>query len=64
MLNKILKIDGVASVNKTTQKGVNGGKFIPTPPLCSVTCATVDSGPCGPPHCPGVCTGNGGYVLY
>lgn len=63
MLKNILKIEGADSVSKSNQKSVNGG--IRTIPTCDVSCVNASSGtPCGPPHCPGVCTGNGGYVLY
>lgn len=64
MLKNILKIDGVNSVEKSSQKVVNGGTLIRTR-SCASTCVSAPSGtPCGPPHCPGVCTGNGGYVNY
>ncbi len=64
MLKNILNIDGADSVDKAAQKEVNGGTLIRRR-SCSETCATASSGtPCGPPHCPGVCTGNGGWVNY
>lgn len=64
MLKNILKIDGVNAVEKSSQKVVNGGTLI-LRESCATTCISAPSGtPCGPPHCPGVCTGNGGYVNY
>mgnify|MGYP001803134598 CR=1 FL=1 len=65
MLKNILEIEGVGSVTKSTQKGVNGGKPRPVVASCASTCANASHGtPCGPPHCPGMCTGNGGWVNY
>ncbi len=65
MLSKILKIEGSDKISKDSQKEVNGGKLVPTPPSCASTCVSAPHGtPCGPPHCPGMCTGNGGWVNY
>lgn len=61
MLKNISKINGVSKMNSSKQKSVQGG--IKLGQSCAVTCSTQSSGRCGPPHCPGFCTGNGGYIL-
>ncbi len=44
------------------QKEINGG-VIPSQ-ACDVVCVYGNTGRCGFPHCPGVCNGRGGYILY
>lgn len=55
------------ALNKNEQTDILGGR----PTLISLikTCAEVCPSAtrqikCGPPHCPGVCDGRGGYYLY
>lgn len=63
MLKNLKNIEGAAGVSKVDQKVVNGG--IRTIPMCSQSCPSATSaGPCGPPHCPGWCYGNGSWVNY
>jgi len=67
MLQNILKINGVKKLAKTIQEEVNGGVrgLILIPASCEQTCVNASAGtPCGPPHCPGVCDGNGGSHRY
>ena len=52
------------SLSKAEQINITGG-LRPSRATCAQTCVTAPHGtPCGPPHCPGMCTGNGGYVNY
>lgn len=53
------------SLNKTDQQQINGGRIFKPSNLCEDICPTASAGtPCGPPHCPGVCDGNGGWINY
>jgi len=63
MKKSILNL-GIA-LNKSEQKEINGGIFSLIQILpCNEMCVTAQRGTkCGT-HCPGVCTGNGGFVLY
>lgn len=46
------------------QKQISGGRKTISN-LCQDICPTAPHGtPCGPPHCPGMCDGNGGWVNY
>ncbi len=54
------------ALNKTEQTEINGG-IIPLIRigLCSEVCPTATTTiKCGPPHCPGVCDGRGGWINY
>ncbi|MEL7147405.1 MAG: hypothetical protein AAFO69_13610 [Bacteroidota bacterium] len=65
MLKKLNTITGASDVSKEEQKNVNGGMLRKGIPMCSESCPSATSaGPCGPPHCPGWCDGNGGWVNY
>lgn len=59
------KIDGAIKISKAEQRNQNGGtvRSQDCPTLCTQPGATSGQ-PCGYPHCPGVCTGNGGWVYY
>lgn len=64
MLKKISKIGGASEMKTSAQKSVTGGILLRRV-SCESTCVTASSGTaCGPPHCPGVCTGNGGWINY
>ena len=53
------------ALSKTEQINITGGRNPIRVASCAQTCQTAAHGtPCGPPHCPGMCTGNGGYVNY
>ncbi|MDC1162272.1 hypothetical protein OAT18_02400 [Tenacibaculum sp.] len=50
------------SLNKKTQKEINGGGRVPS---CPEVCPSAPRGTkCGPRHCPGECDGYGGYMSY
>ena len=52
-------------LNKADQQEITGGGLKPRPIYCEDICPTASAGtPCGPPHCPGVCDGNGGWINY
>ena len=61
MKKSILNIGKV--LNEVDQKLITGGRL--KPQTCEEVCATAPHGtPCGPPHCPGMCLGNGDWVNY
>lgn len=65
MLKKLNTIKDAVSLSKGDQKSLNGGILKND---CAVVCQTAPSGTScfggGHPGCPGVCLGNGRYVLY
>ena len=66
MLKRLNAIKNGTSLSKADQVEVNGG--LRTGNDCEVICTTAPSGTScfggGHPFCPGVCLGNGNYVLY
>ena len=65
MLKNLKNLSGASQVSKDNQKSVNGGIKLRPSQDCSVICQSASHGtPCGPPHCPGMCLGNGQWVNY
>ena len=66
MLKKLNTIKDSVSLSKNDQLELNGGLVLKND--CSVVCQTASSGTScfggGHAGCPGVCLGNGRYVLY
>ncbi|WP_299678604.1 hypothetical protein [uncultured Tenacibaculum sp.] len=53
------------ALSKADQTEIIGGVLIKKIKTCAEVCPTSTSSiKCGPPHCPGVCDGRGGWVLY
>ena len=53
------------ALNKAEQKKVNGGIDLIRIKTCAEACPTATTTiKCGPPHCPGVCDGRGGWINY
>ncbi len=55
------------ALNKTQQTDIFGGMLILTKLVgqCKDVCPSATKEiKCGPPHCPGVCNGHGGFYLY
>ncbi len=49
-------------LSKEEQKNVFGGRRLNFN-NCASICATASAGtPCGPPHCPAICDGHGGWI--
>ncbi len=53
------------TLNKIEQTEVFGGILTIKVKTCAEVCPTATSRiKCGPPHCPGVCDGRGGWYNY
>jgi len=54
------------ALDKAEQLEIAGGReLIIRIGLCSEVCPTATTTiKCGPPHCPGVCDGQGGWINY
>ncbi len=64
-MKKLANLKGAKALSKKEQQNINGGGIKPMPFLCEDICPTSPHGTeCGPPHCPGMCDGNGGWVNY
>ncbi|WP_095069133.1 hypothetical protein [Tenacibaculum jejuense] len=54
------------ALNKAKQTEITGGivpliRIQSCPEVCPTATTTIK---CGPPHCPGVCDGRGGWINY
>jgi hypothetical protein len=51
------------TLNNVEQKEILGGRLKPVSNACADICPNAAQGTnCGPPHCPGICDGNGGWI--